>query len=531
MDEVLGPRSSELRVMSDEDIQDCSLVCELEEFDRHEMAVQSSSVNRSGAPIKRKRGEGSRSSSDEKVMDDEKGFILVQKRNKKPKQNAENDVNSRRYNGRRNTKSVPNLDPIEVCVSSNELLPKQIGLAKLLKSENIPNITEIKYKTPYKVFMRFETRADAEKLISNRKLAELGYKCRFTNEVSFTYGLVRYIEKEIEEEELLKSFRGESEIVAVKRLRRMDEAGTWSECETVRICFKSPTLPQYIYGYDCRFKIEPYTFPVNQCSVCWKFGHLARMCPSSKKKCPKCSGEHENCETTHLKCINCKGNHMAFDKKCPNFIKEKKIRQIMCDQNCTYKVAFAKFLDNKKAYYVREDTPLPDDNESQNATSQKTVVTKALIHNVWSKLSENDSMDCSDDDKNSNEGSERLGSIRQLKKIKKKTKKKSHQENKMQSEEQKKTLEKSNGVVPPSEEKEQRSKKRDDNKEQEKERSSDKFSFILSKLQSILLASSSFEEKIKLIIKFLIDEALKFLVGLVSNGEIIRKLINLLHHG
>lgn len=117
----------------------------------------------------------------------------------------------------------------------------------------------------------------------------------------------------------------------------MNENSEWRDSETVRFCFKSSILPQYIYGYDCRFKVEPYTFPVNQCSVCWKFGHIARMCPSSKKRCPKCCGEHENCETTKYRCMNCKGDHMAFEKICPVYLKEREIRQIMCEQNCTYK--------------------------------------------------------------------------------------------------------------------------------------------------------------------------------------------------
>lgn len=62
---------------------------------------------------------------------------------------------------------------------------------------------------------------------------------------------------------------------------------------------------------------------------------MARLCPSRRIKCPKCSGEHPNCEISEckFKCINCKGNHMAFNKKCPTFLKGNEVRKMVCKEN------------------------------------------------------------------------------------------------------------------------------------------------------------------------------------------------------
>lgn len=88
-----------------------------------------------------------------------------------------------------------------------------------------------------------------------------------------------------------------------------------------------------------RVLVKPYVFPVTQCSRCWKFGHSKKFCTFKKIVCPKCTGDHESCETTTFKCPNCYMDHIALDKTCPVYIKEKKIRQLMAEFNCTYKKA------------------------------------------------------------------------------------------------------------------------------------------------------------------------------------------------
>lgn len=82
-----------------------------------------------------------------------------------------------------------------------------------------------------------------------------------------------------------------------------------------------------------------YMFPVTQCSGCWQFGHIIKYCPTRKKLCPKCGDNHENCDTTDIKCLNCKGAHLVLDKSCPSYLKERQIRIIMCEEQVPYRNA------------------------------------------------------------------------------------------------------------------------------------------------------------------------------------------------
>ncbi|CAH0715890.1 unnamed protein product, partial [Brenthis ino] len=61
-----------------------------------------------------------------------------------------------RSNNNNDTTPIPE-EQIEISmVSRKEKLPKQIGLARLLKNENIKNITRIKYVNAYKVFDKIQ---------------------------------------------------------------------------------------------------------------------------------------------------------------------------------------------------------------------------------------------------------------------------------------------------------------------------------------------------------------------------------------
>ncbi|CAG4992193.1 unnamed protein product [Parnassius apollo] len=55
--------------------------------------------------------------------------------------------------------------------------------------------------------------------------------------------------------------------------------------------------------------------------------------------CPKCGGEHENCDTKTFKCVNCSGTHMALARTCPAYLKERRVRELMAEFNCTYRRA------------------------------------------------------------------------------------------------------------------------------------------------------------------------------------------------
>lgn len=235
---------------------------------------------------------------------------------------------------------------LEIYVICKEVFPKQFALAKLLHSENICNITNVKYLNPYKISIEFNCESSAQQFISNKHLQELGWTFQRPMEVGLSYGVIKNIELSLSNEELSQAlFAGNYTVANIKRLkqRKREETG-WEDSEAVRIGFKGPELPPYIYIFGLRIKVEPYNFPVTQCSKCWRYGHTIKFCPSKRIYCPKCGGKHANCETTRPKCLNCTNNHIALDRNCPVYLREKKIREIMKEFNVTYRKAVTMYI-------------------------------------------------------------------------------------------------------------------------------------------------------------------------------------------
>ncbi|XP_045453473.1 uncharacterized protein LOC123662714 [Melitaea cinxia] len=232
---------------------------------------------------------------------------------------------------------------IQIGITSNKVLPKQFALAKILRENQIVNVSKVKYINPYKIRITFDTEFSAEKFLACQVFKDLGWRCQKSWEVGISYGIIKNIDKELSEEELIHSLLCDIEVLAVQRLNRRADDG-WVPSETIKLTFKGPNIPKYVYLLDLRIKVEQYIFPVTQCSRCWRFGHTAKMCPSNKIICPKCTRNHPNCENNNFMCINCKGNHMPLDKICPIFKKEKRIREIMTEFNCSYLKAISMYV-------------------------------------------------------------------------------------------------------------------------------------------------------------------------------------------
>ncbi|KAJ2937505.1 hypothetical protein O0L34_g18650 [Tuta absoluta] len=234
---------------------------------------------------------------------------------------------------------------LEVYVACKTPFPKQFVLAKLLKEQGILEVSNMKYMSPYKLRIEFENVTCMEKAISCIKFNEMGWVFNLAYSTSYSYGIIRNVDLDLTEDDIKALIKCDSRaaLSQVYRLKRRSEDGKWIPSETVRLCFKGSCLPSYVYVDNLRIKLEAYVFPVSQCSKCWKLGHTKSRCPSASLICPKCGGKHGNCITDKFTCVNCGGNHMALNKICPEFKKEKRIREIMSEFNCTYRKARTMF--------------------------------------------------------------------------------------------------------------------------------------------------------------------------------------------
>ncbi|KAF9406702.1 hypothetical protein HW555_013009 [Spodoptera exigua] len=247
----------------------------------------------------------------------------------------------------RKSKKLKDKNKIEVYISSKEKLPKQFNLAKIFRDQNIKDIMRLKFINPYRVRIELGSEISAEKLETCKYFLDQGWNIHRAMENSMSYGVIRDVDLELTDENILENiFCPEpAKLISVLRLNRKNfgEDG-WSPSEAVRLGFKGSFLPPYVYTHDLRIKVEPYVFPVSQCSRCWRFGHIHKKCPSTKVICPKCGKNHENCETTDMRCVNCGGEHISLSKACPRFQKEKRLRELMAEFNCTYRKALTMYI-------------------------------------------------------------------------------------------------------------------------------------------------------------------------------------------
>ncbi|CAG4992929.1 unnamed protein product [Parnassius apollo] len=260
--------------------------------------------------------------------DDNEGWNLVKSKEKRLKPQLKEDI--------------------EMYLSSNEKLPKQFELVKTLKACGIVDITRIKYINSFKIRVEVCSELSADKIEKFQEFKDKGWKVYRAMERTSSYGVIKDVDLDLSDEEILRNIMCDKpvEIVSVYRLKRRNKEGEgWQPSEAVQVCFKGSFIPQYIYVNGLRIKVTPYVFPVSQCSTCWKYGHPTKKCPSSNIVCPKCGGSRENCETQNFQCVNCGENHMALHKaSCPAFLKEKRLREIMVEFNCTYRKALTVYV-------------------------------------------------------------------------------------------------------------------------------------------------------------------------------------------
>lgn len=410
---------------------------------------------------------------------------------------------------------APAYELYDVNVTSIDPLPKQMALAKLLRGLEIMDIIKIKYKSSYKVLISFENKEKAELLMMNQLFQAKGFKCQGMDDMDSRYGIVRRVDLEIDDEELKKTFVCEYEIISINRLKRQTLDGKWVDSETVRFCFKGATIPSYVEAYGCRFEVEPYIFPVSQCSGCWRFGHRIKYCPLNKIFCPKCGRNHANCETEQFKCVNCKGDHMSLEKsKCPVFRKEKDIRIIMRDGNHSYKKACQiyeeKSKQDEKDYYVI-------DLESMEVTEQTASQLESRKYRDALLSKPESQMDGVRRDEGNCSAGEGSGVEPEWPPLKKKKKKKANRKNSQNQSEDEMEIESTVNIVKETQEK---SKKK-------------KFSFVrlYNKLREIFRSEKSLEEKINKCLFVLFEECYSYVAEFFKLGDYLDKILSIFSNG
>lgn len=185
----------------------------------------------------------------------------------------------------------------------------------------------------------FSFRDAANKLISSKTLLRI-YNLEFyiPKFAVFRQGVIRidqeYTNEYLKERIRQSDFHCKFEVESVRRINKKiieNNETKYNPTRTVIISFKTQELPKYISVNHVRFAVEPYVQRVILCNNCCQFGQMSTQC-RSKTRYLKCGGNH-SAET-------CKGNHFTNQiKDCPEFKRQKKVKQYMAHSNVSYREA------------------------------------------------------------------------------------------------------------------------------------------------------------------------------------------------
>jgi len=154
-------------------------------------------------------------------------------------------------------------------------------------------------------------------------------------------GLIKSIDENISEEEILENIESEFKVLKVKRLNRRnrdpcrkEKDSKWVASKSVVLTFSDQILPNEVYMNRVKVKVDSYMILPIICYNCFKVGHTSTNCKSNAK-CSMCAeAKHDgSCISDIPTCFNCKGDHISTNKNYPVYCREYKVRRLMSYEN------------------------------------------------------------------------------------------------------------------------------------------------------------------------------------------------------
>lgn len=224
-----------------------------------------------------------------------------------------------------------------------------LSIAKKILDMKLENVLKFEKKGRNRLCISFKTWQSANAFLKNDELARQGYEMFIPANLVSCKGIIRNVDKSFTDDELLKYSEVQNSshkirIINIKRLnRRTDEVGVdgaaiYAPTPTVLFTFSGKILPKFVNICMLPMPVVPYILPVIQCKRCFLYGHTKKNC-NSKEKCPTCSKpmEGHSAEPCGVSCMHCSSElHLSTDKQCPEYERQKLIREVMSLDNLSF---------------------------------------------------------------------------------------------------------------------------------------------------------------------------------------------------
>ncbi|XP_014235551.2 mediator of RNA polymerase II transcription subunit 13-like [Trichogramma pretiosum] len=255
-------------------------------------------------------------------------------------------------------------------VSNKEVSQFKIGSLVYRKYDSIKNICR---RSRSKVEIIVTSRTQANTLANDTSFKKHDLETYVPGFRRTRKGVIKGIDLEFSDEDILDGITcsGPMKVMEVRRMSRKNKQHStqdvndskWIPTKSIVCTIEGQKLPEHVYIFGVRVKVEPYVQKVMQCYNCLKYRHTAKTC-RGKSRCFNCGDlKHEGaCAHTAPRCANCSQeglsdtNHKSIDSSCPIFIAHKKINNIMAYDNVTFAEAKDAVFPNKSAPPTRSLT-------------------------------------------------------------------------------------------------------------------------------------------------------------------------------
>lgn len=224
---------------------------------------------------------------------------------------------------------------------------RPIKFGHLMHTYNVKGIVKdgIKAMGRRKISVEFKCSNDANNFVKSTVLSNNNYSAVIPTFHVTRMGLVRGVPVDWSLDEFIESLEipdGCGIVLKARRLNRKTNINgsiNWVPTQTVVLTFSGQKLPNRVYSFHTSMLVETYQLPTIQCHNCCRFGHIKAQCRSSPR-CFRCAQNHsgDSCPVTEEKasCLLCSGNHFATNRICLEHDRQKRIKQLMSQNNISY---------------------------------------------------------------------------------------------------------------------------------------------------------------------------------------------------
>lgn len=267
-----------------------------------------------------------------------------------------------------------------------------IRVGKLMKVKNLTNdIIELRQTGRHRIKISFSNKNSANKLINDINLVTDNFKAFIPSQFIQRIGIIKNIETDISNDDLIDNTRCPDKI-QIKETNRFFKTVKINGKEdqkipltTVKIIFNGQKLPEFIYIYNVKRKVQPYIFSVTQCFKCLRYGHTKKNCKSKTTNCQNCGEIHDatkgKCERP-TRCVNCKEQHISVNNECTEYIRQRAIKNIMSLKNLSFGEANEEFPKIRNSFSLLEsigDFPsLPATHQTDHQTRIEIAKTERM---------------------------------------------------------------------------------------------------------------------------------------------------------